>query len=880
MPEEEMRTHLDLLVEENLRRGMDATEARRQAHLAFGNLLSTREETEDALGWPALESWWHDARVAARSLTRRPAFALSLVLILALGLGVTTAIFSLLRGVLWEPLPVNQPDELRLAVNTRGDPFLFSLPTVQRLADNGFRGRVAAYSSQTGAALRIGDSPAEPFRVQFVQGEFFPALQLGAHLGRTLSPADDVLGAPHPVAVVSYHWWKRRLNGDPAAIGRTLRLNGTAVTIVGVTPPAFTGVTLGDGVEAWLPAGLHATLGSAPSAMTISKDEDPKLADWVREDHVAWLNMMLRLPPGTAAQGAVEAAWQPQLAAALDAIGDDKIGAEFARNKPRLVPSPQGFSSARDSFRRVGLTLSLLVAAVVLVTVANTSTLLLLRMLSRTRELGVRLALGAGRGRLARGALMEGLMLSLAGAAAGLLLGLWLLPLLAEWFVPGTVDALPGLDWRLVGALAGFAVMLGLALGAAPAWLSARLSPQTILQQRSGGGRGSMRLGRTLIVLQLALSVMLIAVVGALALDLRRVLNSNLGFARETTLGTFFDFSAAGIGLDAQPAVRARLRAAAETLPQVRAVGFAASGPLSGSRSASGSYFRGDGVHQPAGNVQTESIDENYFNALGLALVRGRNFTAADTDKSPRVAIITQRLAREVFGDADPIGRRFGFDQNAAENDWQIIGIAPDARVNGVREEPPAMYYVPLPQFNPQAGFMVVRVAGDASAAKETLRRTISAAEPGLLFANWFTLEERVQRWLRNDLAAVRLTAGFGALALLLAIIGVLGALGYLVASRSREIAVRLAIGAEPKRIWREIVGDALRLGLAGAGSGFVLAAVLPRVLGSWMMTGLQTDWAAIAVAAAAGLGAAVAGGLLPARRAAKVDPLTLLRAE
>lgn len=878
--EEEMRTHLEMLVEENRRRGMDAVEARRQAHLAFGNLLSTREETEDALGWPVLESWWQDARVAARSLTRRPAFALSLILILALGIGVTTAIFSLLRGVLWEPLPVNRPDELHLAVSLRGDPFLFSLPAVQRLADNGFHGRVIGYTSQSTVAMRLGDSPAEQLRAQFVHGEFFQALQLGAHLGRILNPTDDVPGAPHPVAVVSYHWWKRRLNGDPAAVGRTLRLNGTEVTIVGITPAAFTGVSLGDGVEVWLPAGLNAPLRSAPDAMIISDGPSPQLADWVRDERVAWMNIMLRVPPDTAAQGAVESAWQPQRQSALAVFNDAKIGADFSRNKPRLVPSPQGFSNTRDTFRRVGLSLSLLVAAVVLVTVANTSTLLLLRMLSRTRELGVRLALGAGRWRLARGALIEGLMLSLAGAVGGLLLGLWLTPLLAGWFVTGAVEALPGLDWRLIGALAGFAVVLGLALGAAPAWLSARLSPQSILQQRSGGGRGSLRIGRTLIVFQLALSVMLIAVAGALALDLRRVLNSNLGFARETTIGTFFDFSAAGISPEAQPAVRARLKAAAETLPQVRAVGFAASGPLSGSQSASSSYFRGDGVRQPAGNVQTESIDENYFNALGIALVRGRNFTAADTDNSPRVAVVTQRLAREVFGDADPIGRRFGFGQNASDKDWQIIGIAPDARVNGVREEPPAMYYVPLAQFHPEAGFMVVRVEGDAAAAKETLRRTISAAEPGLLFARWFTLEERVQRWLRNDLAAVRLTAGFGALAMLLAIIGVLGALGYLVASRSREIAVRLAIGAEPKRIWREIVRDALGLGLAGAGSGLVLAALLPRVLGSWMMAGLQTDWTAIAIATLAGLGAAVVGGLLPARRAAKVDPLTLLRAE
>ncbi|WP_415909305.1 ABC transporter permease [Oleiharenicola sp. Vm1] len=879
--EEEMRTHIEQLTEENVRRGLDRVEARRQAHLAFGNVLATREETEDALGWPSLEAWVHDFRVAGRSLSRRPAFALSLVAVLALGIGATTAVFSLVRGVLLEPLPVPHPEELSLVTDATGEPFLLSAPTIRRLAEAPeLGGRVAAYATPTRAALRLDDQPAQPCQVQFVNGQFFSALGIAAARGRVLAPADDATEAPRAVAVASHAFWLAKLGGAPDAVGRSVRLNRQEVTIVGIAPASFDGVSLGDSPDLWLPLGLHAPLGLRPSAWTIS-DGPVALEQWTRLDNVNWLSALVRVAPGnTAAHGALERSWRPQLDAALAIITDAPTIQDFRNRVPRLVPSPQGYSDTRNDFRRVGLTLTLLVAAVVLVTAANSATLLLLRMLGRGRELGVRLALGAGRWRLARGALLESLLLACGGAVGGGLIGAWLTPLLARWLAPDVRGGLPGFDWAMAGALAVLALGLGLAIGLAPAWLMARLAPQSVLQQRHLGAGGTLRLGRTLIVAQLALSVMLISVAGALAFDLRRVLAEAPGYDRAALVQTFFDLRGAGIPEERQPALLARLRATAHELPQVREVAFAASGALSGSRSASGVYFRGEVAHQPRENIQHESVDENYFTTMGMTLVRGRGFTAHDVAGRPNVAVISERLAREVFGDADPIGRRFGFGETADAEDREIVGIVSDARVNGVREAPPAMFYDPLPQWRATAGCLVVRVAGDAAAAREALKKKISAAEPGVLFNRWTTLEERAQRWVRNDVATVRLTAGFGVLATLLAVIGVLGALGYLVASRSREIAVRLAIGAEPGRVWRDVLRDAATLGLLGAAIGVGLSLLLPRVLGSWMMVGLRADGAAIALAAVAGLLAAVIGGLLPARRAAKVDPLALLRAE
>ncbi|MEJ1973490.1 MAG: ABC transporter permease [Lacunisphaera sp.] len=881
--EEEMRTHVDLLTEEGVRRGLARDEARRQAHLAFGNVLSTREETEAALGWPGLESLGLDLRIALRSLARRPAFALSLVLILALGLGVTTAIFTFVRGMLWQPLPVPNPQELYLAYDQTAAhrPFRLGAPTVHRLeADPATAGRVVAYAGNAQLALRLGDAPAEPVNAQFVSGGFFRGLQLGAARGRLLEPIDDELGRPRPVAVASWTWWQSKLGGDPAAIGRAIRLNGQEITVVGVTPPDFTGISLGSRPELWLPKGLHAGMRVQLSASTSSKGEGPKLEDWVRDDRVSWLNIMVRAGPGgtAAAQAAIDAAWQPQLATLLDNIEDAGERAEFGKRRPILAPSPQGYSSTRNGFRGAGFTLSLLVAAMLCVTVANISTLLLLRMLGRSRELGVRLALGAGRWRLARGVLLEGVLLSFGGAAAGLLLSTWLTALLGRWLAPGV--PLPGVDATLLLGLALLAMILGLLLGALPAWLSARLSPQAILQQRATGGRGSLRFGRGLIVLQLAVSVLLVAVAASLALDFRRVVHADLGYARESVITTFFDVRGAGFGQEQDEAVKTRLRQAAIALPQVQAVGFAAGGALSNSTSTSGVFFRGEGVNQPKDSVQHEEIDEGYLGAMGMTLLRGRGFTADDRLGRPQAAIVSLRLARQIFGEANPVGRRFGFGPTADGDDWEIVGVVADSRVNGVREEPAPMFFLPQAQNQTPPGCLVIRVSGDAAAAREQLQKAVSAAEPTLMFSRWLTIEERVQQWMRNDLAAVRLTAGFSLLATLLAVIGVLGTLGYLVASRSREIAVRLAIGAEPGQVWRDLVREALRLGLAGAGLGLVLSLAVLSALGAKMMTGLHIDWLAITLAAVAGVLAAVVGGLLPARRAARVDPLALLKAE
>lgn len=880
--EEEMQTHLDLMIDDGLRQGLSPVEARRRAHLAFGNVLATREESEDALGWPAVESLAHDLRIAFRSLVRRPGFALSLIAILALGIGATTAIFTVLRGMLWEPLPVSAPAELQFATNAQQRPFLFSAPTIRRLeASPELGGHVIAYTDNVGLTFRRGNAPAESFSAQFVNGGFFSALQLRPARGRLLTPADDRNEQPQAVAVISWSSWQRKLGGDPAVVGQALRINGVEVTVVGVAPAAFSGVTIGDAPDAWLPLSLHASLRAQASAWSITKNEPLKLADWIRVENVSWLRLMVRAPAGgPAPQAVLEAAWQPQLAAWVSRMDDPTDREEITRNRPRLEPSPSGYSSTRNRFRSTGLTLSLLVGAVVLVTAANASTLMLLRQLARSREIGVRLALGAGSWRLGRAALMESLVLSLAGAIAGGLIGVWLTPLLAGWLMPGAAESLPAVDLTLLLALGGLALVLGLTLGAAPAWLSAHLSPQTILQRRGSVFGGSLRLGRGLIVVQLALSVLLVSVAFSLARDLRRVLQAEFGYARQSVITTFFDFSAAGIEPDLRAAVAARLKQTAATLPGVKAVGLAASGVLSGSRSTSGIYFRGDGINQPKDSIQTESIDEGYFSALGMTLLRGRGVSLDDRDERPKVAVISQALARQVFGGADPVGRRFGFGPTADNGDWEIVGIVADARVNGVREEPTPLIYLPLAQSGKNPHCLAIRVTGDAAAIRETLKQAISAAEPGVMFTRWATLEERIEQWTRNDRAAVRLTAGFGALATLLAAIGVFGALGYLVASRSRDIAVRLAIGAEPDRVWRGIVREALLLGAAGSLIGLVAAALLPHWLGAWMMTGLHTDWLAIALAVLAGVAAAVLGGLMPAHRAAKVDPLALMRAE
>lgn len=878
--DEEMRHHLELLTEEHVQRGLDRTEARRQAHVAFGNVLATREASEEALGWSTLESWGQDLRLAVRSLARRPAFTTSVVLVLALGLGVTTAVYTLLRAVLFEPLPVARPAELHAALDPKGEPFLMSAPSVRRLnAHPAVAGGALGYSSQTAAALRVGDSPAERATAIFVTGNFFSALGVAPAAGRLLGEDDARPGAPQTVAVLSHAFWQKRFAGDANVVGSVVSLNGVDLTIVGVAAKHFTGIALENRPDLWLPLGLHAPLRVSGNAWIVSSGSPVTLEEWTQLDNVHWLTLLVRAPRPADVTGALLASWQPQLDTVLGIITDPQEQRDLRARQPRLVPAPGGVSTTRTEFSHVGLSLSLLVGIVLLVTAANSTTLLLLRLLGRVRELGVRLALGAGRGRLARGLWMEGFVLTAAGAGLGMLLCSWLAPLLAQWLVPATPD-LPSFDWKLLACLAGAALLLSTVIGLVLLWLSARISPLASIQQRSFGVGGPLRLGRALIVAQLGLSVMLVALAVGLAMDLRRVLATSPGYARTSVVQAFFDLSEAGIPPERQDAVLQRLRTAALEFPPVRHVGFAASGVLSGSRSASGVRFRGAGVVQPRDGVQQDAIDEGYLPALGLTLLRGRAFTANDTAKTPPVALISERLAREVFGSADPIGRRFGFGDEPDENDREIVGIVADARVNSVRGAAPAMFYLPHRQWQAEPGCIVIRVEGDAAPVRATLQTAIAAAEPALMFTRWATLEERAERWLRNDFGAMRLTAGFGLLATVLASIGLFGALGYLVASRSPEIAVRLAIGADPQRVWRDVLRDAARLGAFGVVLGTVLAYLVPRLFGAWMISGLRPDGVAVSLAALVGFSAALIGGLLPARRASRVDPNTLLRAE
>jgi predicted permease len=881
--EEEMQTHFELLAEEGERAGLPPAEAQRRARLAFGNTLATREETEGALGWPVLESLWQELRLACRALVRRPVFAASIVIVLALGIGATGAIASLVRVIYLSALPVPRPEEIHLVAQVPdGGPRLLTRPTLRRLAeDPAFRGGIAGHSDETGAAMSVDGKAAEFVSVQFVTGDFFRTLELAPAQGRMINAADDTVDAPAAVAVISWSFWQRRFGGAMDVVGRVLRLNGQPVTVVGIASKRFRGVSLGDGIDCWLPSGLTLPLRISPSHWSISEDGPVPLAEWGRDDRVSWLKVLLRLPAGAraTADGALAAAWQPHLARIEAAIDDPQERANYGKRPPRIIPAPGGYSYLRDSFRRAGFTLSLLVGAVVLVTTTNSATLLLLRLLARTREFGVRLALGAGRGRLACGALLEGVVLSLGGAVFGIALAWWLTPLLARWLVPAVEDEV-GVDRGLLLLLAALALVTGFVLGAVPAWFGARMAPQAALQRRWAGPRGSLRLGRGLIVVQLTLSVLLIAMAGALALDLRRTLLASYGFARETVLTTRFDFGAAGIEPARQQAAMERLRAAALELPQVRAVGFAAGGPLSGSQSRSMIYFRGVAVQPSTEGTQHESVDPDYLETVGSTLLQGRAFRATDTAERPRVAMLSQNLARAAFGEADPIGRRFGFGPNADAEDWEIVGVVADARVNSVHEPAPALFYTPLPQWRNEAHYIAVRIAGDATLVRKALEAKIAAAEPALLFSGWFTLQERIERDVRNDVATVRLTAGFGLLATLLAAIGVFGALGYLVTTRSHAIAVRLAVGADPGIVWRGVVRDAFQLGAMGAVGGALLAWLFPQWLGSWLLAEFRLDWLALGGAIAVGLFAAVLGGLLPARRAARIDPLVLLKSE
>lgn len=871
----EMEFHLEELTAEFERQGMSRGEAERAARLRFGNLLQARENVREQAGFAWLDSWTGDARSSVRALLRRPWFAVSTMLVLALGFAAAIVVFAVLDPVLLRPLPVPQPRELHALVASDDPHRTYSRGTVQRL-ETLLEEPVAAYSSPNRVSAQVGSAPAAAATLRLVNGNFFRALHVSTLAGRTLLPGDDAAPGGRPVAVVAQHWAVQLFGSIEDAIGAEVLVNRVRLQIVGVLPAEFGDVGPGRRIDLWLPTALQNPINFTGNRHSISTTERPADPDWNRDERVSWLRVLVRTSEPARASARLGLAFRPQAEEMAAALDNEAERNALRQIRLQLAPAASGDGSMRQGMIGPGLLLGSMVGVLLLVTCTNVSGLLLVRAMARVKELGVRLALGAGASRVARLAVLEALILSVGGSVGGMVLAHWLAPVAAEWLSTGVHQVEIGA--RSLGLLTLLVVVTTLAAAVAPIWWVTKLDPRCAFGEAPIGGR-PLRLGRFFVAVQFALAALLVALAQSLAGQLERMSYIDPGVSTRQVLTVSFDASTAGYSHEERRGLAERLRTAAVSVAGVEAATFASSGFMIGSQSRSGLFFRSPTARTQRGHYQHDAVPPGYFATIGARLLHGRDFATSDRDNSPRVAIVSAAFAREVYGDQEPIGQRFGFGTQAGDEDWTIVGVVSDIHANGIRAASPAIFYTPTAQWDSEVRFLAVRTRAPVAEVGPAVRKALGEAAPGVLFTRWKTAEERIRDDLQPQRSGTTAATAFAGFAVLLAGCGVAASVGYLVLLRRREFAVRLALGATPVLVRRGVLAASAKLAVIGTVPGIALAWYLTRLP---VLSPALTPLGGLAAcgAAAVAILAALAAGWVPARRASQFDPNTLLRLE
>jgi predicted permease len=833
-----------------------------------------------------LHDLWHDLRYAGRMMRRSPAFTVAAVLSLAIGIGANAAIFSVTDALVVRPLPVTKPGELDF-LNRAGydQPNLrFSGPNLEQFRSGVPDASFAAMGSATTAqATRNG--AAELISGQLVTGNWFDLLGVRPAMGRLFTAADTTtIGGP-PIAVLSYAYWTRAFARDPGVVGTTLAINGTPLTVVGVAAEGFDGMTVGQRVSVWLPVTMQSEARFFGNA---SSDDADERKPWLTQDGIQWLTIVARIAaPARAAAvlSQIQGIDHQRLQSLVARIRDPQRRAFMARGHVELMPAARGLSSLRDNFSLALGVLMSTAALVLLIACANLASLLLARSSARGREFALRLSLGAGRGRLVRQLLTESMVLALLGGLAGLAIARWggqaLLRMGSSG--PNPVPLTLPMDWTFFGFTLALSLATGMLFGLVPALRFSRADLGSAL--KAGGrvvsapGSGSVPWGKVLVVTQMALSLALL--VGAILFlrTFRNLIAVDTGFDRAQVVSARFDPRLAGFSEQQLPALYERLLEQARQIPGAASVSLARAGPVSGSQTISDITVEGRPRFDGNANaVREDVVTLDYFSTVGMRLVAGRTFLPSDTEKARAVAVVNETMARHFFGDASPLGHRFGYGTPATT---EIVGVVRDAKVDGLREAVPPLVYYPIAQ-TPQEFLrnLYVRSAGSPESIAPALARAVQEADRNLAVREVVTLADLAERSVVRERLVSQLTAVFGGLAVVVACLGLFGTVSYSVVRRTSEIGVRLALGAAPMRVYWLVLRETLVLVALGGAVG--LAAILPTLTYiSTLLYGLSPrDPATLATAVGALMIVGTLAGAVPAWRASRVDPLTALRSE
>jgi putative ABC transport system permease protein len=827
-----------------------------------------------------IEALWQDIRYALRSLKRAPGFTCAAIVTLALGIGANTAIFSLLDGVMFKPLRVASPSELfvleMVAPDGRRDPqgslgrtARFSYPQFQQFAATIPEGTMlAAISRVARLSARLGDE--ERFRtthVQLASGRFFSVFAVNAAAGRLLTDADNVDIDGHPVAVISHAFWQRRFASSPSAVGAQIVVNGAPFTIVGVAAPGFDGVWVEAPAEVWIPLVMQRTVHYSQNFSASNSDSD---ASWIPQDGITWLSLVGRagadrLPP---ARAALESALGRILAQQAEEIADAAQRHRLLSRRIALLSFARGFSALRTQFGTALYVLAAMVGVVLLVACANVANLLFARAIVRRRDIAIRLSLGASRARLVRQFLAESLLLAALGALAGLLMGQWATTALTATLLPAAF----ALDLRMLGFTVTLAALTTVIVGLGPAFRGTRAEHRTVTTRSTPSHRKTMG---PIVTAQIALSFVLVAGAALLGRSLVNLARLDPGFDREHLVALWIN--SVDYGRDEIPALHGRLVERVTSIPGVQSVTLSACGLGDGCRATSDVQIEG---YEPARDesvrLQENRVGSAYFSTVGMPLLEGREFDQRDTPTSPQVAVINEAAVRRYFGGRSPLGKRFGY----GDLSFEIVGVVGDARTVNLTESPVPMAFYPLTQPVLNARTVEARVAGDPAAIVGAIQRELVQAEPRLILERATTMEAQLAGNLVQQRLVAYSTAAFGALALILACVGLYGVMSYAVARRTAEIGVRMALGATPGRVLVLIVNDGLRLVSAGLVVGAAAALAAGRLIAALLFDVTPSDLGTLGATTAALAAAALVACYLPARRAASLNPVQALHAE
>jgi predicted permease len=844
-----------------------------------------------------MDTLWQDLRYAVRALAKNPAFSAVAILTLSLGIGANTALFSLIDAVLLRKLPVRDPQQLvcitdpessGMSIGTSdGERGLITYHEYEGLRDQNqvFSSLLAFQSNSSEAPVMLGNATeGSKATINMVSGNFFQLLGVSPTQGRVFGTDVDQGLLAHPVALVSYAFWQRRMQHDPAVTGQKIRIRQTVFDVIGVIPASFSGLMVGESTDIWVPLTMQQAVDPGQDWLTQPKGSVTK---------IMFLHAVGRLKPGiTVAQAntSINLTFKQVIEAEAASIPKEEDRKAITKSILVARSASRGLSTIRGEYQRnLGILMGL-VGLLLLLTCANVANLILARSAGRQREMAVRLALGAGRRRLVRQLLTESILLATFGALVGLLLAHWGDRLLLRMASSGN-DPIPldvKINLMVLGFTMGVTLLTGVLFGLAPALRATRLDLNYILRGAarnifgSTRGVGRIPLGKLLVGIQVSISLLLLIVAGLFVRSIQNLSAIPLGYNAQGMILFRMAPGLSGYKGAAMQHLFDQLNSKFKSVSGVTAATLSSNGLFAGTESGDQISFPGYTVKPGLQmSARFDQVGPNYFATIGIPILMGRDVTPEDSTGTKH-CWINQTMSKYFFGDESPMGRQIKDEYPETQKVCEIVGVVADAKYNSLRGNTPKRFYFPF--FNPieDSNFAVhfVRYSGDASTVTSGLRRAVRDIDPALDAPEFFTIPEQIDRRLRGDRMTARLAGFFGSIALFLACIGLYGILSYTVARRTGEIGVRMALGAQRGNVLRMVLREALVVTLLGTLVGLGAALAATRVLTSMLYGLTPRDPATLVAAALVLLAVATLAALIPAWRASRTDPMTALRYE